>query len=391
MLDKLRNTYKLWLPILVASILFSCQKNEEKSHKQNTYVVKRQLIQQNLYFTGVVQPIHETLFVSPFNAVVKEMNYQYGQFVHKNDIVITLNSEDLQKQYNDLLTTYLKAKDSFLIAKAKFNGSKSLWDAGLLSKNNYMNETSSVSLAKITLMQATRNLKELLSKVESQNGSDQSIAALSIDDFAKVKKALTRKYNLIHLKAPRDGILLLPPKGAEDQVDKLGVGTALKEGQVIALLGDLSGIKIEIEVPEIDINNIYPGMLATISGLAFGKEELRGKLIAVNAQASTNTNSLPTFKAIVAVNLLSKEQQKHIKIGMSANITLQSEQHKEIVLPMDAISQENGKAVVLLLNQDGTFKKQIVTTGIAQRETVIIASGLKEGDIVAYPGEHQDA
>ncbi len=72
------------------------------------------------------------------------------------------------------------------------------------------------------------------------------------------------------------------------------VGSTIKSGQVIALIGDLKGISVEIDVPEIDIDKIRPGMQATISGVAFGRHQLKGKLVAVNAQASnTSTEDYP--------------------------------------------------------------------------------------------------
>ncbi len=76
---------------------------------------------------------------------------------------------------------------------------------------------------------------------------------------------------------------------------------------------------MEIDVPEIDIDKIRPGMQATISGVAFGRHQLKGKLVAVNAQASnTSTGGLPSFTAVVEVNSLTPEQQSWIKVGMSA-------------------------------------------------------------------------
>ncbi|WP_232220322.1 efflux RND transporter periplasmic adaptor subunit [Legionella tunisiensis] len=91
-------------------------------------------MQKTLYFSGTIQPLQESTLTSPMDAIVETMHYHYGQLVKKGDIVVTLNSTDLQRQYNDTLTEYLKAKDNFTVAKAKFIGTQELWDAGLLSK-----------------------------------------------------------------------------------------------------------------------------------------------------------------------------------------------------------------------------------------------------------------
>ena len=48
-------------------------------------------------------------------------------------------------------------------------------------------------------------------------------------------------------------------------------------------------------------------MNATISGVAFGKHQLKGKLVAVNAQASNTSNGgLPSFTAVVEVKSLTR-------------------------------------------------------------------------------------
>ena len=61
--------------------------------------------------------------------------------------------------------------------------------------------------ARVTLMQATRKLTEMLEKMDENNS--QNLSALSLADFDKVRKILTSKHNLIRLKAPSDGVITL--------------------------------------------------------------------------------------------------------------------------------------------------------------------------------------
>lgn len=369
---------------LVALLLLSCGgHSKEKKSTQNTYEVKPKALHKTLHFTGTVQPLKESTLTSPMEAVVETMNFHYGQMVKKGDVILTLNSTELQKLYNDTLTDYLKAKDSYTIAKAKFNGTQELWDAGLLSKNNYLSEKSGLDTARVTLMQASRKLSEMLEKLD--DGNSKNISSLSLSDFEKVQKALTSNHNLIHLKAPNDGILLYPPKIGEEKSNRITVGSALKAGQVIGLVGDLKGISIEIDVPEVDIDKIRPGMKATVSGIAFGKHQLHGKLVAVNAQASnSSTGGLPSFTAVVEVNSLTAEQQPWIKVGMSAAIELNVDTDNQLLVPIAAIKREQGQSVVHLQLAQGSTERRIITTGPAQADTVVIESGLKAGDVVLY-------
>ncbi len=379
--------FKLLSVILMVINLTSC--GEEKAQQLNenklkTYVVTAKSLHKLLHFTGTVQPIREHSIVSPMEAVVDKMNFHYGQRVKKGEVVITLNSNELQKQYNDILTDYLKAKDNYTITRAKFRGTEELWDAGLLSKNNYLSEKSSVDTARVTLMQASRKLTELLEKMDENNNSSH-LSNLSLADFNKIKKILTANHNLIHLKATGDGVMLYPPKSGEDKAARINVGSAVKSGQVIALIGDLQGISVEIDVPEVDIDKIHPGMKANISGVAFGKHHLNGSLVLVNAQASNSTSGgLPSFTALVEVKHLTQGQQQWIKVGMSAAIELTVDSEKQLLIPIAAVKREQGNSVVRIKSSQGRIEKRIVTTGAAQADSVVIETGLKEGDVVVY-------
>lgn len=370
--------------LLLLLLISACGKGGEKATATaNTFVVKAEGLHKSLYFTGTVQPLQEHTLISPVEAIVESMDYHYGQLVNKDQQVLTLDSSELQKQYNDSLTEYLKAKDSYSMAKAKFTGTQELWEAGLLSKNNYMGEKSSVDTARIALMQATQKLTALLEKMGDENS--QHLAQLSIDQFQQVRQALTAPHNLIRFKAPADGILLYPPKGNDDKSGQLSVGSAVKAGQVLALVGDLSGVRVEIDVPEIDIDKMHTGMDATITGVAMGQQVLHGKVVAVNAQATlASGGSLPSFNAIVEVRHLSKEARERIKVGMSASIALALDSGDKLLIPIAAVHQIKGQSVVSVRNAQGKFEQRVVVTGDALADKVAIIQGLHDGDVIQY-------
>lgn len=354
-----------------------------QSNAVKSVVVQPTALHKTLYFTGIVQPLKESTLTIPMDAVVETMHFRYGQQVNKGDVVYTLKSAELQRQYNEVLTEYLKAKDTFSMAKAKFTGTQNLWKEGLLAKNNYLSEKSNVDTTRVSLIQASRKLSEMLEKMG--DNAPEDLTALSIAEFDKVRSALNSKHNLIQLKAPSAGVLLYPPKSGDDKVERLTVGSAVKNGQLIALIGDLRGIRVEIDVPEVDIDKIHVGMPAAVSGVAFAKERLQGKLVTINAQASTASGSaLPSFTAIVQVEELNPEQQAKMKVGMSASIELEMETHDKLSIPIAAVHFDHGKTVVKLATPDGKTHLQPVTTGPAQADQVVIETGLKPGDNVLY-------
>lgn len=353
--------------------LIAC--GEKERHKaQQIYQVKPERLQHNLYFTGTIQPLRETSITSPVGGQVQAIHVHYGQWVKKGQLLITINSSELQKQYNDTLTEYLKAKDTYAISQAKFSGTLDLWKSGLIAKNNYLSEKSSLATARVALMQVTRKLNEVTKKIDDGNGNH--LTQLSLADFEKVRQALTSNHNLIQIKASADGVLLYPPKSSEDNTSKLTVGSAIKAGQVMGLIGDLSGVRVEIDIPEIDIDKIKPGISAEITGVALGSQVLQGKLVAVNAQATTtNNNTLPSFSAAVEVKALNETQRAVIRVGMSASIALHLDTGSQLLIPIAALKQEKGNTVVQLKNADGSTKTQVITTGPAQTDKVVVLLG----------------
>ncbi len=366
------------LSLLLACLclLMSCHRPQTK--KNQIYKVNKMNTHKTLYFTGVIQPIHEVTLTSPIEGVIKEMKFFYGQYVNKNNIVFVIHSQELQKQYNDTLTEYLKAKDNYLVADAKFRGTNELWQAGLISKNNYLNEKSALNTTKVTLMQTKRKLAEIRDKMGLT--IEQDLAKLSFAQFEKVKLALDSSHNHIFLKAPQSGLLLYPPKTTDDKDLKMGVGNHVKSDEVLAMIGDLSGIKVEIDVPEIDIAKVNLGMAAIIRCTAFPNQSLKGEIVAINSQATVKgTTNLPSFSAVVEVKDLTPTWQKKLKVGMSATIEIAIENQDKILIPISAVMHEKGSNKVKILSQN-KIEDRLIRTGAIFEDKVIVESGLKQGE-----------
>ena len=387
-LEKLAKNPKGLIAVIIfgaiTGLLMRCSPHNTTSNtKSIRYSVGAAPLHQSLFFTGIIQPLNEMALTCPIDAVVETMPYHYGQFVERGEIVLTLNSSELEKQYNDTLTDYLKSKDNFGVVQARFNGTQELWSAGLISKNNYLSEKSSLNTARIALLQSTQKLTEMLKKMDETGNQD--LSTLNMAEFNKVQQALTGHHNLIHLKAPTQGVLLYPPKAGEDKSNRVAVGSTLKSGQVIALIGNVTGIHVEIDIPETDINKIHKGMSAQITGAALGKYSLKGHVVSINTQAIPgNTGASPFFSATVEVSNLTTEQRAGIKIGMSAAIELMIDEENQLLIPIKAIRQDNDKRLVTVHNKDGTEETREVLTGVATADQVVIERGLRAGEVVMY-------
>jgi len=370
--------------VLSLAILAACSpRPAPKTPLPKTGIVKKQSLHEDLHFSGNIQPIQENTLVSPVDAVIESMPFHYGQVIKKGELIMVLNSTELQKQYNETLTEYLKAKDSYTLAKAKFTGTRDLWKAGIIAKNHYLSEKSGIASTKMALLQALQKLREMGERVHDPD--TQNLSLLNLAEFDKISQVFEKKHNLIYLRAKNGGILLEAPKTGEDSSHRIAPGSQVKSGQVLGLIGDLSGLGIEIDIPEVDIHKIHLGMEALVEGVAFGGQNLQGKVVAINAQASNNPGGgLPSFHALVEVKELTLLQQAWVKVGMSAAITLRTADQQALVIPLAALKQEKGQAIVQVKNPDGSLSSRVVITGPALADQVLITAGLKEGEVLFY-------
>jgi len=374
--------YQWLLILLLGGALTACGQNSS-NNKLKTFEIHTSTVHDVLHFTGTVQPLHEMTLTSPVDGILENVHYPFGQQVKKGEIVFTLNSASLQKQYNDALTDYLKAKDNFAIAKTKFTGTDDLWKAGLISKNNYMSETSNLNTTHVTLMQAFHTLSAVLEKTGEP--STYKLTELNLADFEKVQHALSTQHHLIQFKAPINGVVLYPPISGDTKSNHLMVGSTVKAGQAMALIGDLAGIRIEIDIPEVDINKIKPGLPAIVRGVAFDQQELKGTLKAITSQAAVaSSGTLPSFQATVEVTSLSPQQQAWIKVGMSTTVELAVTRAEQLMVPITAVHLVHGESSVRIRTPSGSIKEQHVVTGAATADSVSILEGLKSGDVLVY-------
>ena len=365
----------------LSMLLIACSEQKVTAKVAQTYVVKTATVHKALHFSCIIQPIKEYEITTPMTAVVKTVHYNYGQVVEKDKIVFTLTSMELQRQYHEKLTNYLKSKDRYSILRSKFHGTQSLWKEGLESRNNYLNEKSNLIIARISLIQDLRQLSDLIAKTEE--GERRDLAKLSFTQFDEVRLALNSEHNIISLKSPHAGVLLYPPSDNSAKA-RMNPGRTVKSNQVLGLIGDLNGIRIEISVPEIDISDVKIGMSAIIRGVAFGKQTLQGSVVAINAQASANNDGLPSFMAVIEVPKLTPEQQTWIKVGMSSEIELIIKNMDKLLIPTAAIKSKAGQTWVTVKAPNGDITPRSVITGTVDSDKVIIIAGLSVGDKVIY-------
>ena len=143
-------------------------------------------------------------------------------------------------------------------------------------------------------------------------------------------------------------------------------------------IDDVSQMKVDVQVSEVDINSVHVGQLVTLTFDAISGKTYNGKVVEV-AQAGDSVQGAVDF--IVTVVLT--DMDKSVKPGMTAAVTITVKQVNNVLLvPSRAVRLVNNQLVVYILN-NGQPQEVNVTLG-ASSDTMseVVSSSLKAGDII---------
>jgi len=147
-------------------------------------------------------------------------------------------------------------------------------------------------------------------------------------------------------------------------------------------IDDLSQMKVDVQVSEVDINNVQVGQPVTLTFDAISGKTYNGKVAEV-ATAGDSVQGAVDFTVTVALT----DANKNVKPGMTAAVTITVKQVNNVLLvPSRAVRLVNNQLVVYVL-ENGQPKEVNVTLG-ASSDTMseVVSSNLKAGvNIILNP------
>ena len=175
------------------------------------------------------------------------------------------------------------------------------------------------------------------------------------------------------------GFVRAPIRGLVNHlfVDK---GEFIDRGKPMVELVNVDKIKIDVNVPELDVRYLKVGDKATVKIDAFPKYRLGGTVVFVAYKADPATK---TFLSKILV-----ENRKHlIRPGMIARVGFVRRIIKNaLVAPLFALVEKGGERI-LFVERDGVAHARTVSIGIIEGDRVQITKGLKAGDRLIVEGQ----
>lgn len=388
---------QIYLFVILLSILFllACHDKTKKStiSHQDIIVAVKKTPSKKLYFTGSLSPIDTSAVVAHVSGNIISVDFNYGEYITAGKTLFVISSSPLADDYSKAVNDYLQKKEAYSLGKGSFAGTRVLYSAGIISKDQYSNDKASFNAKTLDFYQSQYALERVLHRADVDS---KKIEMLSLDDTNKVNTVLQRRFRHIEIKAPSTGIALFPLPDKNKSSDgsasgKLMVGTAVKEGQLLLSIGDLSGLSANFNVSEVDVDSLTKGMQVIVTGSAFPGVQLKGVITSVSAQAAQNaggeSGGVGMYAVSVKIPAINPSIMQKIRVGMSAKFEIDIQSMPHIMLPIRAVHEENGKTMVTILDVTGKEKEVPVIVGETTPTDIAIVSGVNPGDKVVVKND----
>ena len=179
------------------------------------------------------------------------------------------------------------------------------------------------------------------------------------------------------IKAPITGTVIDKQKKVGDSLDNT------KGANTLAIIYDLSSLKFDMEVDELDIAKIEVGQEVTIIADAVIGKEYKGFVEKINVKGSSS-NGVTVYPVTVRI----KDFDDKLMPGMNVDADIIIEKANDVlIIPSECLNRGNtvfvkgNKTEENDIAPDG-YKTVKVEAGITDGINIQILSGLKEGDVV---------
>ncbi len=292
-----------------------------------TAAVETKALSKTINYTGTFAPNREVLMIPQVHGQVTGVYFNEGDFVAKGKLLVQIDDDLVQAQHGAAVSNYETAKRN-------------------LSRYENASVSGGVSQAQLD------NLKLNFSNAEAQ------------------LKQLRKQIELAKISAPFAGTITL--RDVEP-------GSVVGNG-VVARITDLTQLKLEISVPEKEVNFFREGETVEITTDIYPSKKIVGKVEHVADIGD------PAHNYLVRLLVRNSNPSVILKAGMYGTTMLKTGSDKNgLFIPRAALLGSAKNPQVFVVKSGKASLKQI-RTGFAIDDSIEVLAGLTEGEIVVTTG-----
>lgn len=156
-------------------------------------------------------------------------------------------------------------------------------------------------------------------------------------------------------------------------------GQLVNAGTVITTLDDVSKIKLDFSMPEVQLAKLRENLAIEARSDAFPDRVFVGRVISVDSRVDIQSRSIAAQAEI-------DNPDNSLRPGMLLEINVLQTQRQALVIPELALQQLGSESFVYRVTLDGKAEKTIVKPGSRSFGFVEIRQGLKSGDRIVVEG-----
>jgi multidrug efflux pump subunit AcrA (membrane-fusion protein) len=350
------------------SFLFRGKAEESSSYE--TALVKKKNIGSSILATGTVKPVigAEVKVGARISGKVEHLYANIGDRVEKDQVIAEIEKKDLEAQVTQAEAN-LKAADAGVgISKASFWPALSAeTDYGAKGTTYFPSQGDNFAGLKLTM--PLFNGQDLYTIKQSKATKEAVRAAL---DYSKIQLSYAT------ITAPISGVI-----ASVSTQEGETVAAGLTAPTFVTII-DLARLQVDAFVDETDIGRVKVGQKAIFTVDTYPDKEFAGKVRAIYPKAIIQENVV-NFDVVIEIDDPNIEL---LRPDMTTSVTIYQEERKGVlVIPRAAVTKEGAGKSVLVKQNNGSFEKKEIKTGMTSGSDVEVVSGLNEGEIVGIKRE----
>ncbi len=303
----------------------ACGKKQEEALTIRTAPAERRTITVSAEATGVIEPINVVEVKSRSSGQVTEMPVETGTLVRPGDLIVQLDTRDVQNGYDQAKADLEAAEKRLQVSEIQKKRSDDLFAQKIITAQE--NETAQL---------------------------DYTNAATSIVRTRAALDLAQQRLDDARVTAPVLGTIIEKPV-ALGQVIQSGTSTA-GGGTTIVKMADLTKVRARALVNETDIGGVRAGLEATVIVDAFPDRQFRGIVEKIEPQAVVQQN-VTMFPVLVSL----ENRDGSLMPGMNGEVAIVSERRENVLaIPNESIRsvrEAAATATMLGLNADSVQAK----------------------------------
>lgn len=305
-------------------------------------------------------------------------------YLDRNTLIRTIDSEVVQTKASHKITDEADAMNlmttEYNVDRAKLEASK----AEILSEIEGAKNRIDVGISEGSLDQVKVTIKSHDVTQQADLDRLQTRKDKAERDMGRVKSYLSKMV----VRAPTDGIVnILPNYRAQgtwgSTPPPFKEGDSAWTGASIAEIPDLSEMRIELKLDEVDRGKIKLGQAVKIRVDAIPDKEFTAELTWVSPIAALEFSRSRSAEKSFPAHALLKNLDPRLRPGMSASAEIVIEREPaSLLIPLKASFSQGGKPTVWVQRGQNFLVKQI-QVGKRNETDIVVTAGLNEGDRVA--------